>query len=439
MFAWRVVGAVAGLLALVPCGWGQTYDLSEPVKPGDCVQVQIDLKLSGELRVQRDGRMAPIPLKAAATHVFPERVLAVGRSGLIEKTARVYETAKASITTGSIRTDRSLRPERQLVVAQRHEDKPLVYCPAGPLTRGELDLVSEHFDTLALPGLLPGKIVAVGATWDLSNSAVQALCNFEGLTEQKVTGKLESVNGTTANFSVTGTASGIDGGALVKLSIQATGRFDTGARRILSLEWKQKDERQQGPVSPTTVVESTTTLLRKPIDRPASLSDVALVSVPPDWAPPATMLQLSQRDAAGQFTLLHAREWRLVAETKDHTVLRLMDRGDFVAQVTVTPWTKAGKGKHLTPEEFKTAMNEASGWRPEKALQEGEVPSEGRWVYRYSVQGELEGVAVLQSFYLLAAPTGEQVVVTFTMTPKQVDKLGARDLTFIGSLEVPAR
>ena len=74
--------------------------------------------------------------------------------------------------------------ERRLVVAQRSKEVPLVYCPVGPLFRQELELTSEHFDTLHLVGLLPGKAVSDGETWKLSNPVVQALCNFEGLAEQ---------------------------------------------------------------------------------------------------------------------------------------------------------------------------------------------------------------------------------------------------------------
>jgi hypothetical protein len=50
----------------------------------------------------------------------------------------------------------------------------------------------------------------------------------------------------------------------------------------------------------------------------------------------------------------------------------------------------------------------------------------------------MDGLAVVQNFYLVAAPGGEQVVLAFTMTPKQADKLGARDLSLVGSLDVPA-
>jgi hypothetical protein len=47
-------------------------------------------------------------------------------------------------------------------------------------------------------------------------------------------------------------------------------------------------------------------------------------------------------------------------------------------------------------------------------------------------------MAVIQNFYLVAAPSGEQVVVAVTMTPKQADKLGARDLTLVASLVLTA-
>jgi len=300
-------------------------------------------------------------------------------------------------------------------------------------------MLAGHFDTLALPGLLPGKEVAVGATWDVPNGVAQAVCNFEGLTKHALKGKLESVKDGVATVAITGTAEGIDLGALVKIEVKATGRFDLKEKRLVALEWTEKDDRGQGPVSPTTVVESTTVIERKPIDQPKELSDVALVSVPAE-EPPAVMLQLDLEDAKGKFALLHTREWHLVSETDEHTVLRLMDRGDFIAQVTLTPWPAADKGKHLTPEEFKAAMHNTSGWKPERELQAGEVPSEDqRWVYRLSELGQLDGVAVLQNFYLVAAPNGEQVVLAFTMTPKQADKIGARDLSLAGSLEVPAK
>jgi hypothetical protein len=439
MGVWRVLGTVGLLLAATSSGRTQNCTLLETNQPGECFKIQIDMKLSGELRIRKEDKSEPLKLEASAVHEYPERIMAVGQDGQVQKTVRLYETAKANITYGSERAERTLRPERRLIVAQFYKDQELVYAPSGPLTREELDLTADQFDSTVVAGVLPGKEVSVGETWKVSSSTVQALCNFEGLTEHTLTGKLESVSGDTATISLSGTADGIDLGAIAKLKIEATGKFDLKAKRLVSLEWKQKDERDQGPVSPTVVVESTTTLKRQVIEQPAALSDVALVSVPQDWEPPMPMTQLDYRDPQGKYSLLCPRSWHITAQMKDQLVLRCMDRGDFVAQAALMPWKKVEKGQHTSPDEFKQAMNDMAGWKPEKELQVGEVPSEnGRWVYRYSTSGQMESGPAVQNCYLIATPEGEQMVVVFTMTPKQVDKLAARDLSLIGSLEFPA-
>jgi hypothetical protein len=162
------------------------------------------------------------------------------------------------------------------------------------------------------------------------------------------------------------------------------------------------------------------------------------VSVPSDESPAPTLTQLDYRDPQGRFSFLYPREWHVTAQAKEHLVMRYMDRGDFVAQMTITPWKKADKGKHMTADEFKQAMNDTAGWEPEKELQASEVPAEnGKWIYRFSALGQMDGVAAVQNFYLIATPEGEQMILIFTMTPKQVDKLGARDLSLVTSLEVP--
>jgi hypothetical protein len=442
MRAWRSLAGAIVLLAAARTGWAQTTcPLAELVKVGDCCRVQLQMNLTGELKFTRDGKAVPVKLAASATHEFPERVLAVDSTGLAEKTARFYEKATASISAGAEQSQRGLRKERSLIVVQRGKDETLVYSPAGPLYREELELTSEHFNTLTVTGLLAGKQVAVGDTWKVPNSVAQALCSFEGLTEQDLTCKLEEVKDGVARVSVTGTASGIEVGAMVKLKVDATAKFDVNARRLTSLEWKQQDDRAQGPASPASTVQTTVTLTRTSLSEPPEcLGDVALVPVP-DKEVPSNLLALEFRDPKGRYELVHNRDWQTVGLTDDHLVLRLMERGDFIAQVTVTPWTAAGKGKHLTPEEFKDAMSRTPGWEPEKELQAAEMPTGGdsRWIYRTSYLGKMDGTPVMQNFYLVAGPEGDQVVLLFTMTPKKGEKLGDRDLTFAASVDFPKK
>jgi hypothetical protein len=46
---------------------------------------------------------------------------------------------------------------------------------------------------------------------------------------------------------------------------------------------------------------------------------------------------------------------------------------------------------------------------------------------------------VIQNFYHIAHEDGRQVVLAFTMTPKQADRLGTRDLSLVGSLDFPTK
>jgi hypothetical protein len=438
MTAWRVSLTVGLLVVAASTSRAQTGTLAETLQPGNCFRYGIEMKLTGEMRyVDENAKSVPVKMSAQGKHAFAERVLAAA-GGLVQKSARVYESATATIERGSNRTENTLRPSRKLIVAQRHKDQHLVYSPAGVLSHGELEVVSEHFDTLALTGLLPGKGVKVGETWKVPSPVAAALCSMEGMTDNFLTGKLTAVTAKEAAFSISGNAVGIWQGAQFKTHVEATCTFDLVSKRITKLVWKQKDQRDQGPVSPASTLEMTVTLTRQAIEQVAGLADVALVSVPEGFNPPGPMTNLEHRDPKGRYALVHTRDWVLTASSADHAVLRLMDR-EWIAQVTVTPWTKAKKGEHLSAEQFKTAMHETMGWRPERELQSGEVPAQGgKWIYRLSVLGQLNGVNVLQNFYLVAAPTGEQVVLAFTLSPKMADKLGARDLSLAGSLEVPA-
>ncbi len=436
MAAWRTLGSLVVALVAVGAAQAQSYSLKEDPPVDTRAKIKLTLALSGELKVQQEGKTLSLKESAVAAHEYAERVLKGGTPGLPDRAARSYQTAKVAITVNGVRTERSLRPERYLMGLERVKEALLAYSPSGPLTREELQL-TEHLDTLAVSGLLPANDVKVGDIWKPANPVVQALCHFDGLTGQDLTCKLEQVKDDTATVSVTGVAGGIDLGAAVKVTVTATYRFDLKARRLVGLEWKQNEERGEGPVSPAATAEVTTTLERSVVaaDEAPEVSDLALVPLPKDGAPEA-LTQLSQNDPNGRFELLHGREWQFVGRTPQYLVLRLMDRGEFIAQATLSPWKKLPEGKHLTGDEFKEIIAETPGWVAENVLKAEEVKAtpNGNWIYQVTAEGEMEGVKALQHFYLVAGPHGEQMLVTFTMTPAQSQKLGTRDLALLSGI-----
>jgi hypothetical protein len=432
---WWNTAFLVGFLTTLPAR-AQTYDLTEAPRDGECFRLTAETTLTGTLKVARDGKQVPIRIEAKNEHAFYERVLAAEK-GVTRKAARYYLTAASRAIVDGSPVLRTLPADRRLIVAQRTGDGLFCYAPAGPLARPDLEVVSEHFETLHLTGLLPGKPVGVGESWKLDSSTAQSLCLFDGLISHDLTARLKDVTGQTASISIDGPAKGVENGALASLTVAATVRFDLARKRVVAVEWKQKDARDQGPVTPAAEVETTTTLKRELLDRePAELSAATVAGVPTADDPPLAVKQLVQRDPKGRYQFLHARDWHVVGQTDHHLVLRLLERGDFVAQATLACWEKAAPGKHMTPEEFERLTATGTGWKPEQVLDRQEVPTDAdRWVYRITARGTLDGSPVVQTFYVLATAGGDQMILTFTTRPANAPRLGTRDLALVNAIE----
>lgn len=404
----------------------------------DCLKIELSLNLKGEMQVQRDGKMVSIPMIATANHHFEERIIHLSTTGIADKVARNYSKAEALFNIEGNKTERTLRKQRSLIVAQRPENSIFVYSPKGPLSREEIELTGEHFDTLSIANLIPKGQLPTEA-WKLKDFTVQAVCNFEGLSEHTITGKVVSNENGIVTFKIEGTATGVESGANVTSKVDATGIWNEKASKITSLSWKQNDNRDAGPVNPASKTEMEIVIKREVLETPHTLNDAALVSIPQDFDVPNLMTYVEFKDQQGRFDLSISRDWQLVAKTENHLVLRLVEKGDFIAQATISVWSKAEPGKHLSVAEFKNITERTPGWVVEKDLQEGEVPTgdKGRWVYRISALGQLDNVPTMQNYYVVTSPGGEQVVVTFSLSPKQAEKLGTKDLSLIGSLELP--
>src|SRR5579871_5964942 len=92
-----------------------------------------------------------------------------------------------------------------------------------------------------------------------------------------------------------------------------------------------------------------------------------------------------------------------------------------------------------TLDEFYELMKTTPGWTEDQLLEKTELKAEkGHALYRVTASGTLDQVKAVQSFYLVAGPGGEQLIVSFLVVPSQVQKLGARDLELVRGISFPA-
>jgi hypothetical protein len=437
MFKRWLMSVLAGVLWL-PAAHAQNVMLTEAPLKDACVRNSVTMDVEGKQTVKRDEKEVSYPLKVSASHAYVERYLECN-GAVADKAARFYTQAERTIRFNNDAGGKNaLRPSRSFMAVLRIKDQIVSYSPKGMLTRDEVEL-TDHFDTMAVPGLLPGTQVAPGKTWSVPNHVVQALCGLSGITSQKFEGKLTEVKGSIAHVTLVGEVKGIDMGAEVAMIINGRLEFDTKDQRIVFAEWKQQDDRKQGPISPAMTANVVITLKRTPISMPAELNDNPLIP----WNAPAHLTGLQHTDPAKRFELLHARDWHVVSPDKSpQLVMRLMERGDFIAQVTFSPWKKIDLKVVPTKEAFADMMAKTPGWAQEKEIacreiDKANMPRSWHKAYRVEASGELDGVKTWQNFYLIVSTQGEQMIVTFSMIPQHVQRLGIRDLELVRELVLP--
>ena len=110
---------------------------------------------------------------ARAERSFDDSVGRAMQNVVVPAGLREQIVGRLAIERGNDKSENTLRPSRKLVVAQRHKGVHQVYSPSGAMTRGELEVVSEHLDVLAVHELLPGKEVKAGDTWKLGGGVTR--------------------------------------------------------------------------------------------------------------------------------------------------------------------------------------------------------------------------------------------------------------------------
>jgi hypothetical protein len=429
------VRSLALMLVLSAPAFAQPVKLGETVRPGDHFRYDLALTLDMKMKVDKDGKAHTLSRKGEAVHQFAERIEAADAGGAGGRAVRHYDTAKLTSTLAGDVSRLELPADRRLMLAVRTETGTMTVCPAGPLTREHLELAGEHFDTLAVPALLPNKELKAGETWAVGDAATQHACQFDGLVKHDLKGTLTAVKDGVATFTLAGKAEGVSQGAVVKTTVAATGTFDVKAERITALTWEETGERELGPASPAAEVKAVVRMTRTPLaDEPKELSAEARAKVPADKIP-AEMTRLTLADPDGKYTLVYPREWVVVVQQGEHTVLRLMTNGEFQTQATLTGWKKADKGSHTSAGEFKRVLAKLPGWEPGEVLADEEKPtSDGRWVYKLSAKGKQDGAEVVQTFYLMAGPNGDQVAATFLTAADKAGKLAEREAELLSGI-----
>jgi hypothetical protein len=177
--------------------------------------VSTRVELSGKLTLppdkdKKDAKPMTMDMNGTSAIEYDERVLD-SKDGSVARTVRLYKRMDFDRKVGDQAQSSTLRPEVRRLVLLRQKQLKGPFCPEGPLTPSEIDLVRTDVFTPSLVGLLPDGAVKPGDRWTAVTSAVQELTDLDQI-EGKLECKLDSIvmldKRRHARVSLTGTVKG---------------------------------------------------------------------------------------------------------------------------------------------------------------------------------------------------------------------------------------
>ncbi len=433
----RKIAALLLLLCLGPISVAQDKALlKNEHKVGDGWHVALDMKLTGKIKLRDAEKVVALDLKATAQHDFEERVLTV-TEGKPTSVGRFYNTAKADITLQDKTINKTLRTDRRFQTALVSNDTPTVtYSPVGPLTDEELELTGEHLDVLAIHGLLPNKEVSVGDKWEVPFNVAQALAGVDAVIKSKLECKFEKIERNHAIITLTGDIEGISKGSTLKATMAAGLVYSLEGKHFTGCTWRYRENKEQGPLNPAAEIESEISATWKHGLALTEVTDGKASTIPA--TPPPALLMLEFRDAASRFAFNYERNWGVVSKTEKQAVLRLLDRGELIAQMNLTPYQQVKPGEHASLDEVEKLVSQAPGYKLDKVLEKTTVEaSPGFWIGKVSTTGEASDLPMQQIVYAIAGPRGDQVLLSFTVETEQAAKLAGKDLSLVRTVSLP--
>ena len=235
-----------------------------------------------------------------------------------------------------------------------------------------------------------------------------------------------------AIISLAGKVTGAIGGVSSDIELKGKLNFDLKQRAVTWLTLAYKENRAIGHAQPGFEVLTTLRMVSVPAKPIAELSDKALAGLSLKADAGQTLIELNSD--SGGFQLAHDRRWSVMLERTDLTVLRLVDRGDLIAQCNITPRPPLAKDQQLSMAGFQDDVKRVLGNNFEEIVEATEETTEsGLRVLRVVVAGKVGELAIQWTYYHLSDDAGHRASLVFTLESTLLERFAHIDRELIGN------
>lgn len=401
----------------------ESFPLISQVVVGSESEVIIQMDVKGNLRVVDDGTAAGIPLNVIADMRYRE-LRQAGQEAVLTA-LREYTKTDVTITVDGKPMRPVLRDSRKRIRVESGTETEL-YSVDGPLTREELDLLDVQGNTVLLDALLPEKSVAPGESWKHHEAVLASLLSIDAISVNEVQSTLVEANEQSATIELSGRVEGAILGVSTEIEVGGKYLFDRKAGRVTKCQLLLKEKRSIGHVGPGLTVDSTINVLVVPQtdSKMANLTSLGSVAA-------ANKFLALECDSTAGFTFTYDRRWHVMDESPDQLSLRMIDRGDLIAQAKLSLIQRDAGA--IPPVEFRTQIKQALGEKAKEITSLRQLRTKsGINVNGFTATGIVSGLPIQWRYYLIG-DSGRQAALVLTLEPELGSTLDGADVAILES------
>jgi hypothetical protein len=378
--------------------------------------VNCEVEITGAL--SPPGQAKAIKVAGKSSIKYDERILQVRADRQVERTVRFYRQLEFERKVGDDNQHSKLRPEIHRLVILRHNQYEVPFCPHGPLTWNEIELVRTDVFAPALQGLFPDKAVRVGDRWKADNIAIQELTDLERIdkadfvcTFEKITTLLGRRN---AHVQFEGKVQGVgeDGNALHEL--RGSYYVDLDANFLTYLYVKGTHHLLDKAGKATGKIEGTFVMTRTREPATKEVADAALRGLTLEPNADNALLLFEHPQIGARF--LYPRNWRIAGYNEKQ--IGIDEKKGSGVLITLTPAASTPTGAQFYQESVHfLGKQQAKVLRDEKP-----AAFAGSWE-RFSLEVEIaKERAVLQ--YYTTRQGAHGATLTARILPRDLAEVG---------------
>lgn len=408
---------------------------------GRAQAVNLKMDVLGVLRLNPNGgEVKRVPMRVSGRFEYQERFLT--DEGTVQA-VRSYDRATADFQIGEGKSNLEFPKNSGLIVVDyepvsktEEGDYRIVFNRVDKMiTRDEIDLINVPFNTSIVNRLLPETgSTSVNQTWQPSNEVLAALLNIDAISSNDINLKLHSASENFATILISGKVNGAVSGVATEVDLNGVIKFDRSEKRVRSVNVTIQENRSIGHAEPGFNVTAKLNADLAFTGIPKELTDKAMADAGFKRSGEAQFIKY-ESDVT-YFTFVYDPRWRIMVDQPKLTVMRLVDKGDLIAQCNISPLTAYEPGKRLEltkfTEEVSAAIKEGNG----KVVESREFETaNGLNIIRVDASGLVKELPITWVYYHIADKKGRRAAMVCTLESRLYDRLAESDQVIARSFE----